>query len=69
MGVDVVIHDQTPGRRRLQTIHVERPRCPACGGVVLRKYRSLVDQGDGTAIAWLRSQETRCGHRFRVVWE
>jgi len=40
-------------RRRLTTVTVKRPRCPACGGVKLRKYRSLADQGDGSAL--------RCG--------
>ena len=37
-------------RRVLETITVERPRCPRCGGVLLRKYRSIRDQGDGSAL-------------------
>jgi hypothetical protein len=45
---------------------LERPRCPRCGGIHLRKYRSLFDQGDGSAVAWVRCQ---CGHRFKVVLE
>ncbi len=53
-------------RRRLTTITVERPRCPACGGVKLRKYRTLADQGDGSALWWVQCQ---CGRRFRVLLE
>ena len=53
-------------RRRLTTITVERPRCPACGGVRLRKYRSVADQGDGSALWWVRCS---CGRRFRVLLE
>jgi len=52
--------------RRLATITVERPRCPACGGVKLRKYRSVADQGDGSALWWVRCS---CGRRFRVLLE
>jgi hypothetical protein len=52
--------------RRLATITVERPRCPACGGVRLHKYRSIRDQGDGSALWWVRCS---CGHRFRVLLE
>ena len=53
-------------RRRLTTIIVERPRCPACGGVKLRKYRTLADQGDGSALSLVRCP---CGRRFRVLPE
>ena len=53
-------------RQRLATITVERPRCPACGGVKLRKYRSITDQGDGSALWWVRCS---CGRRFRVLLE
>ncbi len=56
----------TGNRRRLTTITVERPRCPECGGVKLRKFRSLADQGDGSALWWVRCP---CGHRFRVLLE
>ena len=52
--------------RPLETISVERPRCPACGGYRLRKYRSIRDQGDGSALWWVRCV---CGHRFRVLLE
>ena len=41
-------------RQRLAMITVERPRCPSCGGVKLRKYRTLADQGDGSALWWVR---------------
>ena len=53
-------------RRRLTTITVERPRCPACGGVKLHKYRSLADQGDGSALWWVLCT---CGRRFRALLE
>jgi DNA-directed RNA polymerase subunit M/transcription elongation factor TFIIS len=53
-------------RPRLTTISVERPRCPTCGSVKLSKYRSLTDQGDGSALWWVRCE---CGKRFRVVLE
>ena len=56
-------------RRRLTTITVERPRCPACGGVKLRKYRTLADQGDGSALWWVRCLNPQCGRRFRVLLE
>ena len=52
--------------RRLATVTVERPRCPACSSAALRKYRSLRDQGDGSALWWVRCE---CGERFRVVLE
>lgn len=59
-----------PARRgRLDVVRVPRPRCPRCGGVALRKYRSLVDQGDGTATSWVRCLDQRCAHRFRIVAE
>ena len=53
-------------RQRLPMVTVERPRCPACGGVKLRKYRTLADQGDGSALWWVRCS---CGQRFRVLLE
>jgi len=55
--------------RRLTTVTVERPRCPKCGGVLLRKYRSIRDQGDGSALWWVRCSDDDCGHRFRVLLE
>jgi len=33
----------------------------------LEKYRSLTNQGDGSALAWVRCKD--CGHRFRVLLE
>lgn len=54
-------------RQRLETITMQRPRCPACGGVKLRKYRSLSDQGDGSSLAWMRCLSPECGRHFRVV--
>jgi len=53
-------------RQRLTTVIVERPGCPACGRVKLRKYRTLADQGDGSALWWVRRP---CGQRFRVLLE
>ena len=57
------------GRHRLETVVVQRPRCPACGGVRLRKYRSLADQGDGSALWWVRCADPCCAYRFRVLLE
>jgi uncharacterized protein with PIN domain len=56
-------------RRRLATVTVERPRCPRCNGVLLRKYRSVRDQGDGSALWWVRCENEACGYRFRVLLE
>ena len=56
-------------RSRLHTITVERPRCPECSGVELSKYRTVRDQGDGSALWWVRCEEPSCGHRFRVLLE
>jgi len=53
-------------RTRLATVTVERPRCPTCGGVKLHKYRTLADQGDGSALWWVQCS---CGRRFRVLLE
>jgi len=53
-------------RQRLAMITVERPRCPSCNGVKLRKYHTLADQGDGSAPWWVRCA---CGQRFRVLLE
>ena len=67
---DLVSPEPRPtGRRRLTTVTVERPRCPACGGVRLLKYRSLSDQGDGSALWWVRCRNEHCGRRFRVLLE
>jgi len=56
-------------RAALETVTVERPRCPRCGGVHLRKYRSIRDQGDGSSLPWVRCRGENCGHRFRVLLE
>ena len=56
-------------RTTLQTVTFERPRCPQCNGVRLRKYRSIFDQGDGTSLSWVRCEGDSCGHRFRVLLE
>jgi hypothetical protein len=56
-------------RARLQTITLARPRCPACRGAALRKYRSIRDQGDGTSMAWVRCLKPGCGARFKIIME
>ena len=56
-------------RQRLTTVTVERPRCPECDGVRLRKYRSQRDQGDGSTLSWVRCMDEDCGYRFRLVQE
>ncbi len=69
-------HTGEPGRlvepespHRLSTVTYPRPRCSHCGHVHLRKYRSVRDQGDGTALAWVRCLNDRCQHRFRLLLE
>jgi DNA-directed RNA polymerase subunit M/transcription elongation factor TFIIS len=52
---------------RLRTLTLPRPRCPRCGNVLLKKYRSLRDQGDGSSLSWVRC--TKCEERFRVLLE
>ena len=54
---------------RLPTVSFPRPRCPECGHVHLRKYRSVSDQGDGSSLAWVRCLNERCGHRFKLLLE
>ncbi|MBI5289271.1 MAG: hypothetical protein HY873_09920 [Chloroflexi bacterium] len=56
-----------PRYQRLATVVVERPRCPACNGVRLLKYRSIADQGDGSALAWVRCLACAC--RFKLLME
>ncbi len=53
--------------RKLPVVMVPRPRCPRCQGTALKKYRSIRDQGDGTAVAWVRCRD--CNHRFKVIME
>lgn len=55
-------------RDRLDTITVERPRCPKCQSVGLERYRSI-DQGDGTRLVWMQCRESDCRWRFKVVLE
>jgi hypothetical protein len=55
--------------RELETVAIARPRCPRCRGWDLLKYRSLRDQGDGTAMWWVRCRAAACHHRFKVVLE
>ncbi len=62
------------GRKRtrggpLSTVAYKRPRCPVCGHAALQRYRSLADQGDGTALAWVLCLNEACGHRFRLLLE
>ena len=58
---------RAPGAGRLATITLPRARCPRCGGVALRKYRSIRDQGDGTSMSWVRC--IKCEERFKVLLE
>jgi hypothetical protein len=55
-----------PKFQRLKLLTFKRPKCPACGSVKLRKYRSISDQGDGSSLSWVRCE---CTHRFKVVME
>ena len=66
----MTIPEQPSGNRpRLTTVTVQRPRCPQCNGVRLRKYRSQRDQGDGSTLWWVRCMDEHCGYRFRLVLE
>ena len=53
------------GRGRLALWRYPRHRCPECGHAHLRKYRSIRDQGDGTAMAWVKCLS--CKHRFKIM--
>jgi hypothetical protein len=55
--------------RRLVTVTLARPRCPHCGCIRLHKYRSIRDQGDGSALWWVRCTADDCGQHFRVLLE
>lgn len=57
------------GRQRLDTVYVERPRCPACGSTRFRRYRSQHDQGDGSSFSYAQCGNRSCGHRFRIIQE
>lgn len=56
-------------RDRLETVTYERPKCPSCGGIELVKTRSVHDQGDGSAMWWVRCRNLGCGHKFKVLLE
>ena len=62
---------EQPRRRRrgLQTITLPRPRCPRCGSIGIRKYKSITNQGDDTALYWMRCDNSDCCHRFRMLME
>ena len=62
-------HGQRGTVRCLPTVTYPRPRCPECGHVHLRKYRSISDQGDGSSLAWVMCLNDRCGHRFKLLLE
>jgi hypothetical protein len=63
------IDSDRSSRQRLNTLKLTRPRCPRCNGIDLRKYRSVRDQGDGSALAWVVCTRRGCGHRFRLLME
>jgi hypothetical protein len=65
---DFAQNDGAPKRKfqRLKLFTFERPKCPACGSVRLRKYRSINDQGDGSSLSWVRCE---CAHRFKLLME
>lgn len=57
------------GASHLETVLYPRPRCPECDGTRLKKYRSIADQGDGSALWWVRCANEECGHKFKVLLE
>ena len=59
--------DRGRERKRLPIVCVERPRCPKCSSPLHRKYRSVTNAGDDTAMWWVRC--TECQQRFKVVLE
>jgi hypothetical protein len=63
------IDSDRSSRQRLNTLTLTRPRCPVCKGIALRKYRSLRDQGDGSALSWVECMARGCKHRFRLLME
>lgn len=58
-----------PRPPRLPTVALTRPRCPLCGTTRIKRYRSIKDQGDGTAVWWVQCQAPACGHRFKILFE
>lgn len=57
------------GASRLPVYLYPRPRCPECGGTRLNKYRSLADQGDGSALWWVKCADDDCAAKFKVLLE
>ncbi|QOJ18529.1 MAG: hypothetical protein HRU76_13440 [Phycisphaeraceae bacterium] len=53
----------------MPTVALTRPRCPSCGTTRIKRYRSIKDQGDGTAVWWVQCQAPACGHRFKILFE
>lgn len=47
-------------------ISVKRPRCPRCGGVKLRTYKSI-DNGDGSVTRYSRCRD--CDRRMILIVE
>jgi hypothetical protein len=54
-------------RCKLVTVRVKRTRCPQCRSVNLRRYRSTNDQGDGSALAYVKCLV--CAARFKLLQE
>ena len=65
------IHPNVPAKRNapLPVVTLPKPRCPQCQGALLKKYRSISDQGDGSSLAWVKCRNEMCGHRFKVLLE
>ncbi|MBI5763652.1 MAG: hypothetical protein HZA51_09035 [Planctomycetes bacterium] len=56
-------------RRVLEQITMQRPRCPRCSSPRLRKYRSLVNRDEGTAVSWVYCENEACRHRFKIIFD
>ncbi len=56
-------------RRVLEQITLQRPRCPRCTSPRLRKYRSVHNRIEGTALSWVRCENRDCGHRFKIIFQ
>lgn len=57
-----------PPRRMLEQITMQRPRCPRCSSPRLRKFRSLVNRDEGTAVSWVTCENEVCRHRFKIFF-
>lgn len=53
-------------RKQPRYVFVLLPRCPACGGVKHRPYRTT-DQGDSTKMQHAVCKT--CGEKFRIIFE